>query len=753
MRVGARARSTTPRARSSASSRRDATRRARPKAPRATKRDVDGDAKRRRDDDEATTRGGAVAWFRDHDLRLRDNAMLVAAVDAARRRGGATACVFAWDEARDGARAGRARRAWLVEALKDLDRELRRRYGGGGVSYYRGTHADAVRAATKGVGATRAFASRRYEPKADEDDEETAASVRDACEIVRLPGYLLFDPERVQIDLRREKYFFGTLMPFVHAAERLGGKVGAPRAAPASARVVDLGPEHGFAASLEELKIVSDVDRRLDWAAGIRSEWTMSESGAASAWEHFASVGLEKFENDHGRADIVAPAAVSTLSPYLRCGQISPRQIYHELATKKMGSDGVEGKKLSRVFWHRLYRREFAYWQLHNWPELPSKSVRGHYENRKGWLEGDEAAAALHRWQTGTTGFPVVDAGMRRLWATGWMHQSERMIAATFLVDYCGVHWTHGADWFLDTLVDADLAINSMMWQNAGKSGLDQWDVFAGSLTPDGSSRAHDPEGESIARWIPELAALPKGHLRHRPWEASAKQLAAAGVELGSTYPTRMFTDLEGARRRMLDDVNALRVDEINKAATKAKAASAADVDARSSDVFVDVRSANDFVVAPPGATKDHAGALVPVSTRKEFKIELKSTEGAQAAMQSAYAWADRALAVAETAASADAAKAKEKKRAQRAHAHAHGRGHAHAHAPSRARDVDRRASARRSSSWQRPSRASARALADARASRADRRVVKSLRREAREINAAWTDAAPRPDDRDDDAP
>ena len=273
------------------------------------------------------------------------------------------------------------------------------------------------------------------------------------------------------------------------------------------------------------------------------------------------------------------------------------------------------------------------------------------------------------------------------------------MIAATFLVDYCGVHWTHGADWFLDTLVDADLAINSMMWQNAGKSGLDQWDVFAGSLTPDGSSRAHDPEGESIARWIPELAALPKGHLRHRPWEASAKQLAAAGVELGSTYPTRMITDLEGARRRMLDDVNALRVDEINKAATKAKAASAADVDARSSDVFVDVRSANDFVVAPPGATKDHAGALVPVSTRKEFKTELKSTKGAQAAMQSAYAWADRALAVAETAASADAAKAKDEKRAQRAHGHAHAastdasRVHAHATAtPTRRRSPRARA-------------------------------------------------------------
>ena len=120
------------------------------------------------------------------------------------------------------------------------------------------------------------------------------------------------------------------------------------------------------------------------------------------------------------------------------------------------------------------------------------------------------------------------------------MHQTERMLAATFLTDYLGVHWRHGHAWFHDCLVDADLAINSMMWQNAGKSGLDQWDVFAAGLVPDGTCRAHDPKGDAIAEFVPELAGLPAGHLRARPWDASAAQREKAGVVLGVTYPERI---------------------------------------------------------------------------------------------------------------------------------------------------------------------------------------------------------------------
>ena len=793
---------------------------------------------------------GAVMWFR-RDLRARDNRALDAAAATARRHGGVVTCVFAWDEAleggfellgvRGGAEAaaswgiGRASRVWLGRALEALDADVRARYGGGGVQFARAikneknekkkkkknedsgvrgatnygggggggvddddadgcldvsSYAEALIAAATAARASTVFASARYEPALVRTDALVAqALARANIELVLLPGHVLFEPSRVRLDMASEKYFFGTLMPYVHAAEKSGGKPGKPIPAPAEARIVDIDKDiidddnlsssssSSYAwCTLDELKLTPRSDIRANWSAGIREEWDMSEAGALEAWDNFKRATLEKFEDQHGRADL---SPTSRLSPYLRFGQISPRTMYYDLSTSVGGA--VEGRRLSRLFWHRLYRREFAYWQLHHWPELATTSVRSHYERRLDWSGGGDeaddkdedidAAEALRRWQTGTTGFPTVDAGMRRLWATGWMHQTERMIAATFLVDYCGVHWTHGARWFHDTLVDADLGINAMMWQNAGKSGLDQWDVFAGALVPDGSSRAHDPAGETIARWIPELAALPPGHLRHRPWEASAKVLNAAGVELGVTYPQRMIQDPERARLRMVRGVREVREAEVRKAA-EAAAANAdddnEDANARARvDVLVDMRTGNDFVLMPPGATKEHTGALLPVSTRKEFKKDLKAASGIRAAMMSAQAWAEKALNIGVTGAgkngdaSADEtgfARAGEigKKRAVRAakvgethshshggHSHSHGAGggdHDHSHSHGKKQTTSKRsgkpagksAVEHRSSSWARTS--SKRAARGVRAAEAERKAVKSGRREAKSL-------------------
>ena len=660
---------------------------------------------------------GAVVWFRQ-DLRLDDNQAFRAAVRAAARGGGAVMCVFVWSEEEEGDGAsswapGEASKVWLHHALAALDRDVRGRYGGGGVHFVRGEHAPSLVAAAAAVNATAVFATKRHEPAHVRGDAETAARLSEAgIELVRLPGHLLFDPERVEIDMRNEKYFFGTLMPYLHAAEKMGGKPGAPKPPPTAARILDVSSttpgDEGVSTRVDDrlhaLGLIPASDRATDWSVGIRADWNISEAGAVEAWEQFVRVGLAKYEDDHGRTD-VSPAGVSRLSPYLRFGQLSPRRMYHELSTRKVGGGEaeVEGRKLSRLFWHRLYRREFAYWQLHNWPDLATRSVRRHYEGRADWqtvsatsdvrrggdgrgdggnlsdAPGDEA---LRRWQTGTTGFPAVDVGMRRLWATGWMHQTERMIAATFLVDYCGVHWTHGARWFHDCLVDADLAINAMMWQNAGKSGLDQWDVFAAGLVPDGSVRAHDPDGEAIARWCPELAGLPKGHLRHRPWDASPETLAAAGVELGVTYPHRLMEDPDRARRRMVKGVTAVRVAEIDKAAAAASEAAGEGEGAEPavrSDVLVDVKTGADYVVAPPGATKEAGGALLPLSTRKEFKAELRADARVKAAMTSAMAWAATTLNLGATGAAAASLA-----RPRDVHTHSHvgdnGRVHFHSH-------------------------------------------------------------------------
>lgn len=176
--------------------------------------------------------------------------------------------------------------------------------------------------------------------------------------------------------------------------------------------------------------------------------------------------------------------AVSKLSPYLHFGQISPRTVMRRLAS-------AGAQNVSKTFWRRLVWRDLAYWQLHHWPQMPTRSLRPSYDDQS-W---DFNPGTLKRWQAGQTGFPLVDAGMRELWHTGYMHQNVRMVVACFLTEYLNYHWVHGARWFHDTLVDADLAINSMMWQNAGKSGLDQWNF---SILP--TSRAADSKGDYVRR-------------------------------------------------------------------------------------------------------------------------------------------------------------------------------------------------------------------------------------------------------------
>ena len=705
------------------------------------------------DEPEPPPRPGAVMWFRQ-DLRLHDNQAFHAAVKAAKKTGGSVLCVFIWSEEEEGDddaswRPGDASRVWLGHALDALDRDLRMRYGGGGdgggLTYMRGTHADALRVALDACDASVVFASERFEPAQVSNDAKTNATLSESNASLRLmPGHLLFDPRATKIDMANEKYFFGTLMPYVHAAEKTNPKPGAPKPAPPSAPLAGADGNAGAAARLrarledecarnghdvflapdvDALGVFPPSDAAVDWSSGIRAAWDISEAGAEEAWAHFKRLNLARYEEDASLTDDDA-TAVSRLSPYLRFGQISPRRLYREMSVaekKTKTKDGVfdsinvPGRQLSRTFWHRLYRREFAYWQLTHWPTLATRSVRAHYERRAdwrlAWTEADEAKGAIdhvsvrdtkknasidsieseseedafgaasgspdiparvafERWRLGETGFPAVDVGMRRLWRTGWMHQTERMIAATFLTDYLGVDWRHGARWFHDTLVDADLAINAMMWQNAGKSGLDQWDVFAGALLPDGSSRGHDPRGDAIARFIPELRRLPPGHWRHRPWEAPDRVLLESGVALSSewrasrhtkekekekteenavrmttnthgfaTYPSRITPFIERHRARAVAGVDAVRVAQLERAVERMEAiaeetgvnspsADAGFGAARGTDVLVDPRTGADYVVVPEGATMAHDGSLLPVSTRKEFKKALKEARG-----------------------------------------------------------------------------------------------------------------------------
>eukprot|EP00429_Kryptoperidinium_foliaceum_P029869 CAMPEP_0176134266 /NCGR_PEP_ID=MMETSP0120_2-20121206/68089_1 /TAXON_ID=160619 /ORGANISM="Kryptoperidinium foliaceum, Strain CCMP 1326" /LENGTH=225 /DNA_ID=CAMNT_0017469911 /DNA_START=157 /DNA_END=830 /DNA_ORIENTATION=+ len=184
---------------------------------------------------------------------------------------------------------------------------------------------------------------------------------------------------------------------------------------------------------------------------------------------------------------------------------------------------------------------------------MRSTPIRKHYQQTK-WVTGEEEKRRFQAWKWGRTGFPIVDAGMRELYATGWMMQPIRMVVASFLVEYLRVNWTKGCEWFHYTLVDADSAINAMMWNNAGKSGIDQWNFV---LSPIAASQ--DPSGDYTRKWVPELAELPSASLVHRPWEAPAEVLEQANIVLGETYPDRVITDLKGERAKSIESTLEMR--------------------------------------------------------------------------------------------------------------------------------------------------------------------------------------------------
>ncbi|KAG1661782.1 hypothetical protein FOA52_003703 [Chlamydomonas sp. UWO 241] len=327
----------------------------------------------------------------------------------------------------------------------------------------------------------------------------------------------------------------------------------------------------------------------VDWGAGLRAEWRASESEARQLLDSFLSTGggLERYEEEHGRAD---GRGVSRLSPYIRWGQLSPREVWAR-------TEAAGGKALSKTFSRRLIWRDLAYWQLHHWPEMHAVPIRAPYA-RHAWASGADADAALAAWQAGRTGYPLVDAGMRELRSTGWMQQSMRMACACLLTEYLNVDWVAGAAWFHDNLVDADLAVNSMMWQNAGKSGLDQWQY---TVSPTSRDAARDPDGSYIRRWVLELAALPTEHL-HAPWTAPGEVLSSARVTLGETYPHRVSG---GATLAQLRDANVRAI-----------------WDARGhpdASGWSDPRG-YDLIVAPKGSSVGLDGTKVVVFTAPEYR-------------------------------------------------------------------------------------------------------------------------------------
>jgi deoxyribodipyrimidine photo-lyase len=429
-----------------------------------------------------------VVWFRQ-DLRLTDNPALEAAV----RRRGPIVPVYVWAPEDEGEwPPGSASRWWLHQSLQALDASLRKR--GSRLVFARGPSNEALAKVVEQAGATTVYWNRRYEPAAHHCSSEVARTLaRAGIETATFNSALLAEPDDV-LNLSGKPYRVYT--PYLRRLLR-DLDPPTPSRAPGKLRSPSRWPR---GVSLDALGLMP----RIKWYGQMSSHWCPGEAGANARLKHFLKHGLANYR--HAR-DIPAIDGTSRLSPHLHFGEIGPRQIWHAL--------GARGR--SSTFLHEIIWREFAYHLLHHFPHTPKQPLRPEFA-RFPWKKN---AKHLKAWQQGRTGVPIVDAGLRELWSNGIMHNRVRMIVASFLVKNLLQPWQEGTRWFWDTLVDADLANNTLNWQWVAGSGADAAPYFR-IFNPVSQGERFDPDGEYVRRWVPEVAGFPN-HAIHGPWISSRR--------------------------------------------------------------------------------------------------------------------------------------------------------------------------------------------------------------------------------------
>ncbi len=439
----------------------------------------------------------AIVWFR-RDLRLADNPALAAARAAHERV--LPLYVHAPDEEAPWAPGGAAR-WWLHHSLAALDADLRRR--GSALHMARGPSLRVLEALIAETGAAAVYWNRLYEPAAIIRDR----AIKDALRARGIGAHssnaaLLIEPWEMQTG-QGDPYRVFT--PFWRKARtRLPSRT--PLAAPA--RIAS--PAISAGLPLAVLGLLP----RTGWDAGMAAAWTPGAAAAQDQLELFGESALDGYPTQRDFPDRVG---TSRLSPHLHFGEISPHQIAWRLGDLARGDHGAAAGAAVESYLRELGWREFAHHLLHYFPQTPTASLNPGFD-RFPWAADD--AEALARWQRGRTGIPIVDAGMRELWCSGWMHNRVRMIVASFLTKNLRQHWHHGARWFWDTLVDADLANNTQGWQWSAGSGADAAPYFR-IFNPVTQARRFDPAGRYVRRWLPELAAAPDALLQ-QPWQDPA---------------------------------------------------------------------------------------------------------------------------------------------------------------------------------------------------------------------------------------
>jgi deoxyribodipyrimidine photo-lyase len=462
-------------------------------------------------------RESILVWLR-LGLRLADNPALSAALAT----GLSIVPVFIWSPEEDaGSAPGVASRWWLHQSLLKLDESLRAK--GSRLIVRRGPVAETLAALGAETSTRRVFCNRVYKPATLENEPILEARLRtQGITLETFNGSLLFEPDAIRTTTGGT---FQVFTPFWRAVWNARGGLRSPVRPPVAIPCPVSWPKSLAITDLE-------LEPKIDWAEGIREAWVPGEEGALRRLGTFANGPVSQYEDERNRPD---HDGTSRLSPHLHFGEVSAVQIWHALA-ENAGSESY----LRQLAW-----RDFSYHLLCAYPKTIKEPFNAQFRNFP-WRSN---ARRLKAWQQGRTGYPFVDAGMRQLWATGWLHNRARMVVASFLVKHLLVPWQHGAAWFLDTLVDADLANNTMGWQWVAGCGVDAAPYFR-IFNPVLQGERFDPDGEYVRRWVPELRDLPARWI-HQPWAAPPVVLDAAGIVPGETYP-RPLVDRAEARAAAL---------------------------------------------------------------------------------------------------------------------------------------------------------------------------------------------------------
>ncbi len=471
----------------------------------------------------AHDRNTALVWFR-RDLRLADHPALAAAVACAKQ----IIPVYIYSPAEErGWPPGAASRWWLHHSLLALDASLKRKRSR--LIIRAGSSLDALRTLVRETGASRVFWNRLYDPALVKRDTRVKRALRElGCDVDSYSASLIHEPWQV---VRDNGAPYRVFTPY-YKASLAAGLDGEPLRAPRTVRPAKRWPP-GLAVA--ELRLLP----RSQWFKSLESTWSVGEHAARRRLQTFAHDRLGDYAENR---DCPAQSAVSRLSPHLHFGELSARQVW------KRTQDSATTHRDARIdaYLRQLIWRDFAHQLLYHFPDTPRLSFDRRFDEFP-WRA--RRNSLFDAWTRGTTGVPLVDAGMRELWNTGWMHNRVRMIAASFLTKNAMIHWRLGARWFWDTLVDADLANNTLGWQWVAGCGADAAPYFR-VFNPVRQGERFDPRGEYVRRWVPELANLPD-HCIHTPWEASPLELSEAGVRLGDSYPHPVL-DLQESRAEAL---------------------------------------------------------------------------------------------------------------------------------------------------------------------------------------------------------